>query len=309
MPILPHKSRKWWSWWKNWVKQNGERYSRCKKCLNNLCLWKEANKEQQQQYQKPYEHRRVESRKHSLCANTPRPQPSAGAEGLAERLSPALGTQAALAATAKLHLVLELKPYILIRMGLQSLMLGPANLITQEGVDVTKLKAMLFQGLLQVMGQITHLKPGNTPKAAISHPLNTLPLPGTRAQGSLGQGRAKGPCVLLNFFLGPSTQATKLSSLKTMSSTSRSIPWRHQVVLNFLRHWAQPNVCQDTIGPCNIPTFGRGAQVPAFGRRAELLLFLNHRSCAVNCHTCFWSALGRSFQNNCIGAHLPAVLS
>ena len=30
--------------------QNGERYSRCKKCMNNSCLWKDGNTEKQNEY-------------------------------------------------------------------------------------------------------------------------------------------------------------------------------------------------------------------------------------------------------------------
>ena len=35
-------------------KGNGERYRRCKKCMNNLCLWKEENKEKQHEYKKKH---------------------------------------------------------------------------------------------------------------------------------------------------------------------------------------------------------------------------------------------------------------
>ena len=34
------------------LKQNRERYSRCKNCVNGLCLWKEAYNEKQQEYNK-----------------------------------------------------------------------------------------------------------------------------------------------------------------------------------------------------------------------------------------------------------------
>ena len=33
-------------------KENWEIYSRCKNCMNNLCLWKAAYKEKQQEYNK-----------------------------------------------------------------------------------------------------------------------------------------------------------------------------------------------------------------------------------------------------------------
>ena len=35
-------------------KQNGEIYSRCKNCMDNLCVWKEASNEKQQEYNKTH---------------------------------------------------------------------------------------------------------------------------------------------------------------------------------------------------------------------------------------------------------------
>ena len=35
-------------------KQNGDRYTRCKTCMKQICVWKECNNEKQQEYSKQH---------------------------------------------------------------------------------------------------------------------------------------------------------------------------------------------------------------------------------------------------------------